>query len=322
MIINELPDPVTASKADWNTATTWMGFTPTGSDGRAHGQCESTVKRQFGDGYVLEYITESLSEPNPGFESHPVYLEEKEHHANRAGRIIGVHKLRQSSRALVTIIGDEEYRELQDIWAKPSKRYRWSVAFPIVESYEVVGSPKAKDVFGDVAYRRLYAHQSATLRPLGPSDQAALAQLSIASRPAANSWVLWEDEFEMAQRSEVNPRVLADIERDLTDKALEGFDAIVWAKIRRRAAWLAERFARERTRSHRLSCDHCGFDPEPLVKGTKIRARSLLDVHHKNPIGLGVRLSQLADFALLCPTCHRLEHSLLRVGESLFSATH
>jgi hypothetical protein len=41
--------------------------------------------------------------------------------------------------------------------------------------------------------------------------------------------------------------------------------------------------------------------------------RSLLDVHYKRPLGEGPRLTRADDFhfALLCPTCHRIEHARL-----------
>lgn len=136
MKIRDLPAPVTASKADWLAGTTWLGFTPTEDDLTARNKCQSTIQRQFGNGYVLEYITEQFSEPNPGFESEPAYLAEREAHRALAGRLIAVHKLRTTSRPLETILGAEEFKKLQDMWAQGGKRYRWSVAFPIVESYD------------------------------------------------------------------------------------------------------------------------------------------------------------------------------------------
>jgi len=68
MQIRDLPAPVTASKADWLAGTTWLGFTPTEGDLTARNKCQSTIQRQLGGGYVIEYVTEQFSEPNPGFE--------------------------------------------------------------------------------------------------------------------------------------------------------------------------------------------------------------------------------------------------------------
>ena len=39
----------------------------------------------------------------------------------------------------------------------------------------------------------------------------------------------------------------------------------------------------------RLICDKCGFDPAINIANTKVTARSLLDVHHINPLDEGVR---------------------------------
>ena len=185
MQIRDLPAPVTASKADWLAGTTWLGFTPTEGDLSARNKCQSTIQRQFGSGYVIEYITEQFSEPNSGFENDPAYLAEREAHRALAGRLIAVHKLRTTARSLETILGAEEFKRLQDMWAQGGKRYRWSVAFPIVESYEIVGRPKAKDVLGEAAYRRLYQRSSATLRTFTDDEKRLIADLEW---PAPTEW--------------------------------------------------------------------------------------------------------------------------------------
>ena len=59
-----------------------------------------------------------------------------------------------------------------------------------------------------------------------------------------------------------------------------------------------------------ISYDHFAFDPKNKPELAGIRPRSLLDVHHRNPLEEGVRYTTTADFALLCPTCHRIEHAL------------
>jgi len=45
---------------------------------------------------------------------------------------------------------------------------------------------------------------------------------------------------------------------------------------------------------------------------TAVKARSLLDVHHMNPLDEGVRYTTEADFCLVCPNCHRFMHRLAR----------
>ena len=179
MKIRDLPERVTASKSDWLAGTTWIGFTPTDGSLTARNRCQSTIQRQFGSGYVIEYITEKFGEPNAGFENDPQYLREHEAQKDLAGKFIAVHKLRATARPLIQILGLEEFERLQDMWAQDSNRQRWSVAFPVIESYRVIGRPKAKAILGEESYTRLYAHSSATLRPLNDKERAAIAELEI-----------------------------------------------------------------------------------------------------------------------------------------------
>lgn len=320
MRIGELDRPVTASKADWLQATDWIGFTPTSSGPSAAAQCQSTINGQARDGYVLEYITETFSKPNAGFQRDPVFLKDLEQHQEVAGRLVGVHRLIPTPLPLAKVIGEEAYSRLQDMWAQGDKRHRWSVAFPIVRSYSIPSKPRARDLFGEVSYRRLFAHASATLRPLNDEERAAIAHLEIQERPAANEWILHHHEFEKAEASDVDPVLLRNLSTDLSDEALEGWHEEEKTKLRRRAAWLANSFVISRRREGALRCDHCSFDPVPVIAGRKIPARSLLDVHHKTPLSLGKRVTRMEDFALLCPTCHRLEHRMMRLGESLFDS--
>lgn len=316
MKICDLPAPVTASKADWLAGTTWIGFSPLSGDLQSRNNCSKTIQRQFGNGYIIEYITEQFSQPNSGFETDPSYLAEREAHKEQAGRFIGVHRLRYSSRSLEAILGEEEYTRLQDMWAQGGKRWRWSVAFPIVESYKIIGRPKAKSVLGNESYRRLFAHSSATLRPLNEAERAALANLELERVPASNSWIAIEDEFESAELSDIPRTTERYIERDMAENALEGMTEERKARVRKRAAWLADRFVRERAKSGRLNCDDCSFDPKNCFPCGKVRPRSLLDVHHKHPLEEGVRYTTINDFTLLCPTCHRVEHARMKLAQN------
>jgi 5-methylcytosine-specific restriction enzyme A len=311
MKIRDLSAPVTASKSDWLAGTTWIGFTPTDGGLTARNKCQSTIRRQFGSGYVIEYITEKFGEPNPGFENDPTYLSEREGHKELAGRFIAVHKLRETARSLEEILGEAEFRLLQDMWAQHGNRNRWSVAFPIIESYRIAGFPKAKTVLGQEAYERLYAHSSGTLRPLNDQERASIAELVIERIPALNAWIGIEDEFPRAERSPINAHVRRLIEHDMSDEALEGVPVERRIRLRTRAAWKAEEFLKGRLKAHTLRCDNCGFDPSTVVDPSIIRLRSLLDVHHKCPLEEGVRYTNVADFELLCPTCHRVAHAIL-----------
>lgn len=310
MKIKDLPAPVTASKADWLPGTTWLGFTPTDGDLGSRNRCQSTIQRQFGNGYVIEYITETFQKPNEGFEDDPRYIADREAHQERAGKLIAVHKLRTTSRNLETILGLEEFKLLQDMWARDGKRFRWSVAFPIVQSFKIKNPRKAKEVLGPEAYGRLYAHSSAVLRPLNDEERQLIADLEIEPVVSGNAWIGIEDEFELAERSEVNPAIEREIGRDLS--VLEGMQEERLAKVKRRAAWIADDFIKLRQRTGLLLCDECSFDPKTLAKELGVTPRGFLDVHHKNPLDEGARYTTIADFALLCPTCHRIEHVRLR----------
>lgn len=318
--IRDLPAPITASKADWLAGTTWIGFSPPSDDLQSRNDCSKTIQRQFDKGYIIEYITEQFSQPNPGFENDPDYLAEREAHKEQAGRFIGVHRLRYSSRPLEAILGADGYKKLQDMWAQGGKRWRWSVAFPIIESYRIVGQPKAKEVLGDAGYRRLFAHSSATLRPLNDAEQASLADLDLEPVAANNAWIAIEDEFQNAELSDIPKQTERDIERDLAGNALEGMTEERKARVRKRAAWLADRFVRARMKAGTLTCDDCGFDPAHCFPGGGVRPRSLIDVHHKHPLEEGVRYTTVRDFALLCPTCHRIEHARMKLAAQAATA--
>jgi 5-methylcytosine-specific restriction protein A len=314
MLVSDLPDPVNAMKADWLVASSWIGFTPQGKGGDAAQKCQSAINKQTGSGYVVEYITKNIDKPNAGFENDAEHLEERKLHAANAGRLVAVHRLRPSSRNLREILGNDSYERLQNMWSQNGSRSRWSVAFPIVESYHIEGRPLATDVLTPEAMQRLIKHTSATLRPFSEKDRAAFASLSLTPRLATNAWIAIEDEIKAAEGSSIDPSIVKNIDRDLINAAVEGMTGERWAKVRLRAAWLAGRFVRERAKAGKLNCDHCTFEPAAVERlaGIGINLRSTLDVHHLKPLEEGRRRTTLADFALLCPTCHRIEHLVLR----------
>ena len=320
MKVADLPDPVTAAKSDWLLATEWIGFTPTGKSYDAASMCQATIHRQFGTGFVLEYIAENIDKPNPGFEDDPQLVVERKRHAENKGRLVAVHRLRPSSRPLVEIIGVEGYERTQNLWARGVDRNRWSVAFPIVESFDIVGRPYANPIFGRAAYLRLFQHPSSTLRKLQQDERSALLHLEIVPRLVVNAWIAVEDEVEMAERSDIGLRILREIEKDLTS-AMEGEPEDRKVKLRRRAAWLANRFVLRRRKEGSLRCDECDLDPAALPRMTGLNPRSLLDAHHMHPLDEGKRRTTEADFKLFCPTCHRLEHLLLKAATRVCGGT-
>jgi len=260
--ISDLPQPVTAAKSHWAAGGPSLEFTPRDASINARAICETAVVRQARDGYVLDYVTRSIESPNAGFESDPEYLRDLEQHASLAGRLIAVHRLRPShGRPLREIVGNAAFERLQDMWARDANRCRWSVAFPIIESHGIENQPDAAAVFGPEDYRRLFAHPSTLLRPLNDDDGAKLAALVITLRPALNAWIGIEDEAVMAAGSEISEKLQRDIDRDLAASAMEGLTEEQRSKVRRRAAWLADRFLKQRRRAGTLSCDECAFDP-------------------------------------------------------------
>ncbi|HWA22017.1 MAG TPA: HNH endonuclease [Caulobacterales bacterium] len=317
MRIGDLARPVTTAKSDWLPGDTWIGFTPTGVGPGATAQCQSTVNRKLADGYLLEYITEQIVDPNPGHENSPEFLKQKEVHKGKAGRLVAVHRLRTTARPLIDIIGEADFRSVQDMWSKERSRNRWSVAFPIIEKFEVIDAPRARDVFGENRYREIFQRSTATLRVLSDEDRLAINDLEINRCEQDNAWIAIEDDFIKAERSDVSARTLNLLERDFALGAMEGESDERRAKVLRRAAWLAEQFISERSRKGALRCERCSFDPMNILDITPRRPRSLLDVHHLKPLEEGRRFTTVADFALLCPTCHRVEHERLRQSKLL-----
>ncbi|RXT40266.1 hypothetical protein [Bradyrhizobium betae] len=312
MRIKDLPAPVTAAKADWLPGTHWIGFTPRNGSTNAREQRRAAINAQINGGYIIEYVTLKFDDPNPGYETDAGYLAEKASHSEVAGKFIAVHRLRASARSLKAILGDQEYEELQNMWADGDKRYRWSVAFPIIESYALVPHRYANAVLSPEAMARVFGHPSGTLRPLNDDERSQIAELEIEPRPTVNAWIGIEDEAKMAEQSQINSDTVKLINGDLALAALEGMSEEQKAKVRRRAAWLAERFVRRRAKSGQLVCDNCNFDPADKAAHTTVTARSLLDVHHMNPLEEGIRYTTEADFCLVCPNCHRFMHRLAR----------
>jgi 5-methylcytosine-specific restriction enzyme A len=163
----------------------------------------------------------------------------------------------------------------------------------------------------------LFAHPSTLLRPLTDEDRAKLADLTVIPRQTSNAWIAIEDEAALAASGEkvIPRRIWRDISRDLDTSAMEGLSEERRVMVRTRAAWNAYKFVLTRQKAGRLTCDDCNFDPVSRITGTDIKPRSLLDVHHREPLAEGVRYTSPTDsyFKLLCPTCHRLEHALMRL---------
>jgi 5-methylcytosine-specific restriction enzyme A len=312
MKIRELPLPVTTTKADWLPGTTWIGFTPTGTGGDADAKCQNTISKQMAGGLVLERVAQKMEDPRPGFENDPQVILDRETHRQLKARLIAIHELRPTSRPLKEVIGKDEYEHLQDVWAEPGKRKRWSVAFPIVRTWEIVGKPTAHSVLSPEVFRSTYQTQSSTLRIVSDQMRREIADLDAIEMPAKNAWIAIEDEIRIAELSNIDRKTATEIDIDLRG-ALEGETVERKAKIKRRAAWLAQKFWLFRQNGKSIRCDNCAFDPANQLDLKDLPARSLFDVHHKDPLAEGIRRTIIEDFALLCPRCHRIEHLRIRL---------
>jgi len=311
MKISDLPKPVTAAKVDWLPGTTWLGFSPQGKGPNDKALCERTIQKLFNGGFVLERVASAFGAPNASFATDPRILADREHHAKFADGLIPFHKLRMTCLPLETVIGKDEFEWLQDAWAKPNVRNRWSVAFPIVQRFGIVGAPKARVVFSPDVWTRLFHTQNAGLRRLDDEAQGQVADLEIRELDAPNFCIAVEREIYAAERSDVSDENLAEMKRDLSE-ALEGETAERKAKLILRAAKLADDFAKWRAKQGTLHCDDCKFDPATRPDLAGIKPRSCLDIHHKNPSAEGKGLTTRDDLAMLCPTCHRIEHIRMR----------
>ncbi|CUX70538.1 MULTISPECIES: HNH endonuclease [Agrobacterium] len=311
MKIRDLPLPVTATKADWLPGRTWIGFTPTGTGRDADAKCENTISKQMAGGLVLERVAQKMEDPRPGFENDPQVIRDRDTHRQLADRLVAVHELRPTSRPLIDVLGKDEFEHMQNVWAEPGKRKRWSVAFPIVRTWEIIGKPTAHSVLSSDVFNSTYRTQSSTLRIVTDKMRQEISDLEIVETPAQNAWIAIEDEILIAERSNIPTTTAATIDIDLRH-ALEGETEDRRVKIKRRAAWLAQKFWLSRQKAKSIRCDGCAFDPADKPDLKNLPVRSLFDVHHKDPLSEGVRRTTIADFSLLCPRCHRIEHLRLR----------
>src|SRR5436309_1120707 len=98
MKIRDLSAPVTASKSDWLAGTSWIGFTPTDESLTARNRCQSTIQREFGTGYIIEYITQKSSPRNRVLSTlRAIWHDLKVHHlAHPTWRLLIAHPRRRN----------------------------------------------------------------------------------------------------------------------------------------------------------------------------------------------------------------------------------
>jgi 5-methylcytosine-specific restriction protein A len=186
------------------------------------------------------------------------------------------------------------------MWAQEGRRWRWAVAFPIIESHKIIGEPRARDVFGEDLCRRLLWYQARELKPLTDDARALIADLKIQKIEVSN------DNVHISE----DTRIKRDVEED--------FGSLEGVTEQRKIKWLSReprlRMAFLDSRATTMHCDCCGWNPTKKAELCGLPARSLFDVHHKRALADGVRTTMLEDLSLLCPRCHRIEHVKLNAG--------
>jgi 5-methylcytosine-specific restriction protein A len=298
--IGELPDPVVAAKVDWGVATKCLSFSPDNGSLPAMNSCQNNVYRQFRGGYVLESISKTMPRANPGFETE--YARRREEHKHNAGKLIAVHRLEHSWRPLWNAIGRDEYERIQAMWAPPDRQHRWAVAFPFVESWDIVGRPYAEEVFGKVLFKQVHT-RSRELRILSDAHRACLADLAIVQRE------IEQDEGELTDAE----RRIYEHWFDEDFAVVEGMPAERMQRYRQRFPGLAREYKELLAAKGMLRCDlnQCNPQDDPRLRGLAIDPLSLFDVHHKRPLQEGPRETRWENLSLLCPSCHRITHAIL-----------
>lgn len=168
----------------------------------------------------------------------------------------------------------------------------------LIETFTIDDPPDAEDMFGHDAYRRLFAHASGMLRPLSPEETGRLMDLEIRPLETANAWVGIEDEAQMAEMSEIDERTRRNIDHDLTvSGAIEGLTDEQRQQIRLRAAWLADRFIRNRRDAGTIICDDCGFDHvlASQARRSSLDHCSMFITGIPSPKGIAIRLSSISN---------------------------
>ena len=318
--IADLPQPVSGVRGHWrqdfpNSSVLkdgWIGFTPRGDDINSRAQLRSTINHQIGRGYIVEYVLRTRPQPKPG--GRPLTADELALHAKTAGALTAVFMLDPSESVHArALMGAQEYDDMQGRWDLEGKNLRWSVAFPIIEAWEIVGWPKARDVLGLEAARRTCEQLSVGLKPLNDDDRARLAPLKIvpihlpADGVAARHFI-----DRVQQENKINGRqadALSPGDRGLLEdySAIEGLPKAAVRRVVQRDHRLIKLVKDKGP----LKCRACTYDP--AERGANPRqARAILEAHHLCPMQLGERMSTIEDLVLLCPTCHREVHQELR----------
>lgn len=298
-------------KADWNLATSYLGFTPHNDSDSARQRLLGTIGRQLGNGLVVEIVPKTLEKPRDGS---PHTAEELSQQKQLGGRLVAVHQILPRGFHVREVMPIEEYEETQRRWADPQKPWRWSLGIPVLRSWDIVEKPMAAGVFGQSRYLHHMGHAAGALRPLDDDDRVKLSPLKIRerARPTCQAAVLtllreWEETHR--KLSDPTPSETRADRRDIQDDdfAEEGETKEQRAERVRRSTALVAHVKQTRP----LACCACSYDAVARAAelGLIGKAKSLIHAHHRYWPLRGARVTKADDLMLLCPNCHSEVHA-------------
>ena len=108
----------------------------------------------------------------------------------------------------------------------------------------------------------------------------------------------------LSAKNQLMPLLLAEFDNPALSE--EGRRKLITHLRAERAPDTRRKVLAARRDSHgQLACDACDVDLAGAYGADK---SEVVEVHHKKPVSLGVQTPKVSDFAILCPTCHRVAH--------------
>ncbi len=185
MRIHDLPRKVSGVRGNWlpeflpgaPLKDGWIGFTPRSDHPSSGPRLRNTILKQIGRGYILEYVP--LTPPKPNRHGRPLTPGEKEWHARSAGSLTAVYRVIDHRFHASELVSTQEFEDIQGRWAYNGKQSRWSEAFLIVEAWNIVGWPKAREILGLESADRACEQLSSGIKVLTDEDRSRLDHLEL-----------------------------------------------------------------------------------------------------------------------------------------------
>ena len=200
------------------------------------------------------------------------------------GRVLNITSVSGTYGEMAAFIDDRDER---------ARLAQWPTAVALRDVYDIEGYPRVVDDLGFPDMRLLTNAFDQVVRPEPAVDELwqALRRRTVTLRDLPPI-VAFNDEDKLVLVGERLPTKVTGAEGDRRYRE---------AQMRERDRALAAA-VKEHNRSKNkgiLVCEGCTFTDSDA---------SLFDAHHLSPLALGSRLSVVSDFAVLCPTCHRVVH--------------